>query len=162
MGERLLADNVPKPKQILHDIHGRLKDLAERAYGIKLELSPVELRAQIPRKPDIHISHVFDRYWEILSPVIPMFLVRGTVCRHLSNRKIPDEVYKNISRLIAQWEETTAGGIVALHQEAEASLTGLLETLRGLLNRADSDAPELQPEVEKIETALNEVDGIQQ
>jgi hypothetical protein len=91
-----------------------------------------------------------------------MFLVRGTVCRHLSNRKIPDEVYKNISRLIAQWEETTAGGIVALHQEAEASLTGLLETLRGLLNRADSDAPELQPEVEKIETALNEVDGIQQ
>jgi GTP-binding protein EngB required for normal cell division len=146
-------------EQILRDVHGRLKDLAERGYGVKLELSPIELRAQVPRKPDIHISHVFDRYWEILSPVTPMFLVRGIVCRHLSNRKIPDEVYKNISRLIAQWEETTVSGVTALQREAESSLTVLLETLRGLLRRADSDAPELRLELRQLDTALQELDG---
>jgi GTP-binding protein EngB required for normal cell division len=149
-------------EQILRDIHGRLKDLAARAYGVELELSPIELRAQIPRKPDIHVSHVFDTYWELFSPVTPMFLIRGMVCRHLSNRKIPNEVYKNISRLIAQWEETTATGVTALQREAESSLTGLLETLRGLLNRADSDAPELQSELEKLQTAMKEVAGVQQ
>lgn len=148
-------------EQILRDIHSRLKDLADRAYGIKLELSPIELRAQAPRKPDIHVSHVFDTNWELLSPVTPMFLIRGIVCRHLSNRKIPNEVYKNISRLIAQWEETTAAGVTALQKEAESSLTGLLETLRGLLSRAESDEPELQSELDRVGAALREVEVIQ-
>ena len=59
----------------LQNFRDRLSDKTMRAFGVPLRTSEQEIQLDEPHAPDIHIGHVFDRSWELLSPVLPMSLV---------------------------------------------------------------------------------------
>jgi hypothetical protein len=58
----------------------------------------------------VNIGRAFDHNWELLSPLLPMAVLRGAVLNRF-RRKIADDTFKNLSRLTAQWEEIVTSAI---------------------------------------------------
>ena len=83
--------------------------------------------------PDIRISHIFDRNWELLSPVLPMWLIRKVVRGHF-RRKLSFLVYANLSRLASQWQETILAALTAMEKDAGKRLDDLMKTVENLLS----------------------------
>jgi hypothetical protein len=63
-----------------------------------------------PGAPDIRVGRVFDRNWELLSPMLPVWMIKAAVRRHFA-RTIAYLVYQNLSRLSTQWEESINGAL---------------------------------------------------
>ncbi|MCC6362260.1 MAG: dynamin family protein [Bryobacterales bacterium] len=123
----------------LQDFRNRLSERAEKAYGIRPRTTKIEIQAVTPQTPDVRIGHVFDRNWELLSPILPMSLFGAVIYRHLAKRKAPYEVYKNISRLTTQWEESTGRALESLLSEAYLRVEEWMSTLDGLLSRNSAE-----------------------
>ncbi len=108
------------------------------AFGIPLRITEVDIEIQEPANPDIGIGRVFDHSWELLSPVVPVFLIKATAKRHFS-RKIPYIIYMNISRLASQWEGSINGALLRLEKEAERRLDELIATVDRLIETGRED-----------------------
>jgi hypothetical protein len=100
-------------------------------YGVPLRTTEPEIAIDPPKAPDVKIGRVFDHSWELLSPLIPMSLLRGMVLRRF-RRKVGDEVFKNLSRLTTQWEEIVNGAIAQLQRQAECRIENLVATVHRL------------------------------
>jgi GTP-binding protein EngB required for normal cell division len=137
----------------LQDFRNRLSERTEKAYGIRLRIRKVEIQAAIPRTPDIRIGNLFDRNWELLSPVLPMSIFGGMVYRHLANRKVPYEVYKNVSRLTTQWEESIGGALESLLSEAYHRIEEWLSTLDGLLSTQNGEISRIKEDLGRLKDA---------
>jgi hypothetical protein len=137
----------------LHDFRNRLSERTVTAYGVRLRPTEIELQAADPRTPDINIGKVFDRNWELLSTVIPMSLAGGFVYRHLVNRKIPYEVYKNLARLTTQWEESVNHALGNLLAQAGQRTEEWLTTLDGLLSRTSRQTSQIEEDLAKLRAA---------
>jgi len=137
----------------LQDFRARVSERTTAAFGVPLRLTEIEIEAAPPRTPDINVGKVFDRSWELLSWVIPMWLVKGMVRSHLLGRKLPYEVFKNLSRITSQWEESINTALFGVEKQAEARLDELMSTIENLLSRAKSDAPQLAADLAAIEAA---------
>jgi len=68
----------------LQHFRDRLSDGAMRAFGVPLRTTESEIGVQAPGAPDIRVGRVFDRNWELLSPVLPVWTIRGAVHRHFA------------------------------------------------------------------------------
>jgi hypothetical protein len=68
----------------LQNFRDRLSDRAMRAFGVPLRTSEQEIQLHVPHTPDIHIGQVFDRSWELLSPILPYVASRTVVRNHFS------------------------------------------------------------------------------
>lgn len=77
----------------------------------------VEIEVREPETPDVRIGWIFDRNWELLSPVTPVFLIRGVVRRHFE-RQVSYRAATNVSRLVSQWEERIHSALFELEREA--------------------------------------------
>ncbi len=82
----------------LQQFRDGLSERTMRAFGVPLRTTETEIELIEPGAPDIRIGRVFDRNWELLSPVLPVSLIRGAVRRHFS-RTIPYLLDQNLSRL---------------------------------------------------------------
>ena len=80
-----------------------------------------------------------------------MSLFQGVVRRHLLKRRIPYEVFKNLSRVTSQWEENINAALFGIEKQAAARLDELMATVENLLARAGSDAPELRSDLQRLE-----------
>jgi len=80
----------------------RLAGNVQRALGILLTASPFEFEVKRPAAPAISVSNPYMFNVDLLWFVIPMFIFRPSVERHLLGR-IHWEVEKNLSRLASQW-----------------------------------------------------------
>jgi len=110
----------------------QLSQKVQTLYGVQLPIAQTDIEAPSPPGPDLAIGRIFDRNWELLSPLIPMSLFRPLVLRRFSER-IDAEIHKNLSRLTTQWEEISATAIRTLRQRSEEQFAQLQETLRLLL-----------------------------
>ena len=146
----------------LQDFRSRLSERTTAALGVPLRITEIEIEAEPPRVPDVNVGKVFDRSWELLSWVIPMWLVKGLVHRHLVNRKLPFEVFKNLSRVTSQWEENINKALFGIEKQAAQQLDELMGTIESLLSRARSDAPELASDLVLIEEAERSLDSTPQ
>lgn len=106
----------------LREFRDRLSESTLRAFGIPLRTTEVEIEVQEPQEPDIRVGRIFDRNWELLSPVAPVVLIRSLVRRHFTQR-IPDIVYANISRLTSQWAEGINTALLSIGREPSAAST---------------------------------------
>ena len=97
-----------------------------------LRTTEVEIEIQEPRMPDVSVGRVFDRSWELLSPVLPVVFIKPLVRSHFA-RKVPYVVYTNISRLASQWEESINAALLNMGKEAERRLGELLTTVERLI-----------------------------
>ncbi len=141
----------------LQTFRDRLSDRTMRAFGIPLKTTEVDIEMQEPANPDIGIGRVFDRSWELLSPVVPVFLIKPIVKRHFS-RKIPYIVYMNLSRLASQWESSINSALLKLENEAERRLDELLATVERLIETGREDrAAVIQHDLRRIVSAQRAV-----
>ncbi|HSR07677.1 MAG TPA: hypothetical protein VLM42_11035 [Bryobacteraceae bacterium] len=96
---------------------------------------------------------MFDRSWELLSPAVPVFLIKAIVKRHFS-RKISYIVYMNISRLASQWEASINSALLRLEKEAQRRLDELIATVERLIETGREDrAPAIRQDLQRIASA---------
>lgn len=124
-----------------------------RAFGVPLRTTETEIHLVEPSTPDIRIGRVFDRNWELLSPILPAWMIRAVVRRHFA-RTISYLVYQNLSRLSTQWEESINGALWGVEHEARRRLEELMGTVERLVESAgNARAPQLRADLDRLETA---------
>jgi GTP-binding protein EngB required for normal cell division len=139
--------------RLLQQFRDRLSDGVMRAFGIPLRTTETEIEVVEPGTPDIRVRKVFDRNWELLSPVLPVRMVKAAVHRHFA-RTISYLVYQNLSRLSAQWEESINGALAAVEKEARRGLDELIDTVERLVEGGDDErAPQLRADLARLEQA---------
>ncbi len=104
----------------LQQFRDRLSDRTMRAFGVPLRTTETEIHVVEPSTPDIRIGRVFDRNWELLSPVLPVWMIKAAVHRHFA-RTISYVLYQNLSRLGAQWEESINGALCGCRKGSPAA-----------------------------------------
>ncbi len=142
----------------LQDFRARLSERTTAAFGVPLHSTEIEIETEPPRSPDIKVGKVFDRSWELLSWLIPMWMAKGIVRRHLLVRRLPYEVFKNLSRVTSQWEESIDTALLGVEKQAAMRLNDLMATIGNLLSSAQSDAPALGVDLARVESAERALD----
>jgi len=140
--------------QALQDFRNRLSERTLEALGVPLRTTELDLHAEDPRSPDVRVGKIFDHTWELLSPLVPMRLVKGMVERHFA-RKVGDAVFMNLSRLATQWEGLVNAALHLLEKEAIRRLDGLITTIESLLVATGQEAPQIQADLEQLEALWN-------
>ena len=153
-----LADVQRQYQRLLQNFRDRLSDRTFALYGVPLKTTEPEIVPKPPKMPDVNVGRPFDHNWELLSPVLPMSVLRGAVFRRFRNR-IEDEVFKNLSRLTSQWEEIVAGAIFELQREAEKRMEELLSTVQGLVSASSASAPQIRTDLERLAAVVAEINS---
>jgi GTP-binding protein EngB required for normal cell division len=139
--------------QTLQQFRDRLSDRTMRAFRVPLRTTETEIKVVEPSTPDIRVGRVFDRNWELLSPIVPVWMIRAAVHRHFA-RTISYLVYQNLSRLSSQWEESINGALWDVEKEARRRLDELIGTVERLVeNSSNERAPQLLADLERLEKA---------
>jgi GTP-binding protein EngB required for normal cell division len=137
----------------LQQFRDRLSDRTMRAFGVPLRTTETEIEAVEPGTPDIRIGRVFDRNWELLSPVLPVWAIQAAVRGHFA-RAIPYLVHRNLCRLGGQWEESVNGALWGVEKESRRRLDELVGTVERLVQCGRNElAPQLRADLERIEEA---------
>jgi GTP-binding protein EngB required for normal cell division len=143
----------------LQQFRDRLSERTMRAFGVPLRTTETEIGVVEPRTPDVRVGRVFDRNWELLSPILPVWPIKAAVRRHFA-RTISYLVYQNLSRLGTQWEESIHRALWAVEKEARRRLDELMGTVERLVESGASErAPELRADLERLEQARKSLAG---
>ncbi len=145
-----LADVQRQYQRVLQNFRDRLSDRTLSLYGVPLKTTEPDIVPSAPKMPDVSIGKAFDHNWELLSPVLPMSLLRGPVLSRF-RRKIEDETFKNLSRLTSQWEEIVNSAIFELRREADKRMDELLATVQGLVSASSESAPQIRADLARLE-----------
>jgi GTP-binding protein EngB required for normal cell division len=146
----------------LQEFRDRLSERTSRAFGVPLHTTEVEIEIQEPRTPDISVGRVFDRSWELLSPVLPVALIKPLVRGHFA-RQVPYIIYKNISRLTSQWEESINAALLKMGKEAERRLDELIVTVERLIEGASRDmVPAIRQDLDRIASARTTIEHLEE
>jgi GTP-binding protein EngB required for normal cell division len=137
----------------LQQFRDRLSERTIRAFGVPLRTTETEIAVREPATPNVRVGRVFDRNWELLSPVLPVWTIRSAVHRHFLTT-ISRAVYQNISRLSSQWEESVNGALWSVEKEASSRLEDLIATVESLIgNAADDLVPAIHADLDRISHA---------
>ena len=137
----------------LQQFRDRLSDRTMRAFGVPLRTTETEIAVVEPSTPDIRVGRVFDRNWELLSPILPVWMIKAVVRRHFA-RTISYLIYQNLSRLSTQWEESINGALWGVEMEVKRRLDELMGTIDRLVEGGSNErAPQLRADLEQLETA---------
>jgi GTP-binding protein EngB required for normal cell division len=154
-----LEQVAKQARRALQQFRDHLSESTLRVFGVPLRTSEPEVAVREPATPDIRVGRVFDRNWELLSPILPVWTIEGAVCRHF-RRTISYLIYENLSRLAAQWEEGIQGALRDVEIEAGRRLDELLITVERLLESSgDEQAPQLRADLARLELARQSVAG---
>jgi len=141
--------------QSLQDFRNRLAQQTLETLGVALRTTQVELQAPDPPAPDIRVGHIFDRNWELLSPLLPMVIIQSVVKNHF-RRLVAHAVDTNLSRLAAQWEDLTGAAVGRLEAGAAQRLDTLLTTVERLMAAALDDAGRIREDLRRLEALTME------
>jgi len=154
--EQLLAPLEDLKNQIfrrLQKFRERFSERTEQIFGVPVRTTETDIRVAEPQEPDVRIGRVFDRNWELLSPLAPMVLIRSVVARHFRN-KLPYMVEKNLSRLTSQWDDSIKEAMAETLTEAERRLDELIETMERLLATTTDTVPQIRNDIRLIDNRL--------
>jgi hypothetical protein len=137
----------------LQQFRDRLSDSAMRGFGVPLRTSESEIGVVAPATPNVRVGRVFDRNWEVLSPILPAFAIEAVVRRHFA-RTIPHLVEQNLGRLATQWEESVNSALRSVEKESHRRLDELMTTVGRLVGSSNKKrTPQLRADLERIEAA---------
>jgi len=143
----------------LQQFRDRLSESTLRVFSVPLRTTETGVQVAEPATPDIRIGRVFDRNWELLSPILPVWAIQAAVQRHFA-RTVSYAVYENLSRLGAQWEEGVNGALWSVEKEVRRRLDELLDTVERLVNNSGEElAPRLRADIDQLETARRSLTG---
>ncbi|HEY6944110.1 MAG TPA: dynamin family protein [Candidatus Acidoferrum sp.] len=129
-----LEDFQRQCQGILQKFRDQIAEKISRLFGMDLQTTETEIEVVPPRAPDISVGRIFDHNWELVSALIPMFLVRNLV-RKRFGEKVESEVFKNLSRLTSQWEESINTSIRSAERESLRRFEELVQAVRHLLSK---------------------------
>jgi GTP-binding protein EngB required for normal cell division len=137
----------------LQQFRDRLSDRTVRAFGVPLRTTETEITVVEPGTPDIRVGRIFDRNWELLSPVLPVSIIKPAVRRHF-RRTISALIFQNLSRLSTQWEDSINGALWSVEKETRRRLDELIGTVERLVESGSQEqAPQLRADLDRIENA---------
>ena len=143
----------------LQQFRDRLSDRTMRAFGVPLRTTETEIHVVEPGTPDIRVGRVFDRNWELLSPLLPVWMIKAAVRRHFA-RAISYLVYQNLSRVSTQWEESINDALWGVEKEARRRLEELMGTVERLVESSSNErAPQLRADLKRLEEARKSLAG---
>ncbi len=119
-------------QRILQTFRCQLAERVSQLFGVNLHTPEAKIEVQRPQAPDVNVGRMFEHNWELISALIPMFLVRNLVRRRFFE-KVESEVFRNLSRLTSLWEETINHAIRCVEKES-------LQRLQELGNRSTPSA----------------------
>jgi GTP-binding protein EngB required for normal cell division len=155
---RPLLDVQRQYLRLLQNFRDRLSEQVISLYGVPLRTTEPEIAVRPPKAPNVKIGRVFDHNWELLSPLLPMGLLRRSVLRRFQ-RKVGDEVFKNLSRLTSQWEKIVNGAITQLQREAEKRIEDLVSTVDRLTSMPASEASGIRNDLNRLDTVVQEIEA---
>jgi hypothetical protein len=143
--------------RILQDFRDRLSEGTMRVFGLPLRTTEVEMEIHEPDSPDVRIGNIFDRNWELLSPIVPVALIKGIVRSHFE-RQVSYKLMANVSRLVSQWEERINSALLNMEKEAERRLDELVATVHHLIETGAGDrVPAIRKDLDGIESLRSEI-----
>lgn len=136
--------------RVLQAFRDRLSERTMKLFGVPLRTiePPFELLA--PKPPDVNIGRVFDHSWELLSPVLPMAVMRRPVKNRFLS-KVNQEVFKNLSRLTTQWLDILTSSVKELQHNAERRIDDLVATVERLTASPNVGLPQIAADLEQLE-----------
>lgn len=143
----------------LQSFRDQLSERSERAFGVPLRTTEIELEIDEPLSPDIYIGKVFDRNWELFSVITPMWLVNWIVRRHFRS-ELAWMIEKNLSRLETQWTESINSALLVIQSEAERRLDELIATVVRLIDSNADEAPKIRANLERLGLAREELRAV--
>jgi len=135
-----------------------LSERTESAFGVPLHTTEMEIQIEEPNRPDIWIGRVFDRNWELLSPILPIRLVRPLVEGRF-RRRVPEVIETNLSRLATQWEESINIAMTRICKVAERRLDDMADTVDRLVACSSDAAPQIRVDLERLNVARDQLRG---
>jgi GTPase Era involved in 16S rRNA processing len=125
----------------------------ERVLGLRLAEADWKIEVAEPHQPDIKIGRTFDFHFGLIWFLIPMFIFRPLFERHYLN-EIPNEVFVNLSRLAAQWEDRINKAIDGMKKQALKYVQDELATIESLLFRAQGQTEEIRRTIEELKKII--------
>jgi ribosome biogenesis GTPase A len=125
----------------------------ERVLGLRLAEADWKIEVAEPHQPDIKIGRTFDFHFSLIWFLIPMFIFRPLFERHYLN-EVPNEVFVNLSRLAAQWEDRINKAIEGMKKQALKYVQDELATIESLLFRSHGQTEEIRQRIEELKEQL--------
>jgi len=126
----------------------------EKVLGIKMAPAEWKLEVTPPARPDISIGQVFMFNFDLLWFLIPMAVFRSHFEKHFV-RQLAQQVYINISRLAAQWEERINRAIEEMRKQAANYIRDEISTMDTLLSQNPGRTEDIRRLAMDLETAMN-------
>ncbi len=137
----------------LQQFRDGLSERTMRAFGTPLRTTETEISVAEPASPDIRVGRVFDRNWELLSPVLPVWTIKALVRSHFA-RTISYVVYQNLSRLSTQWEASINAALWSVEKEGKWRLDELIGAVEKLIESSSNQrAPRVRADLDAIHAA---------
>lgn len=137
-------------QRILNSLRNQVAQRASALLGAPVPFPEVEIEASLPRAPQIHIGSTFDHHFELLWFLIPMTILRGFIERRLRGR-LPYQVFKNLSRLAAQWSEALTTELQKMEKRLESEMDEFVGAIRAVLSRTESEEPRIRGDLDLLE-----------
>jgi GTP-binding protein EngB required for normal cell division len=128
----------------------------EKVIGLKLAEAEWKIEVTEPHQPDIKTSRTFDFHFDMIWFLIPMFIFRRLFERHYLNQ-VPGEVFVNLSRLAAQWEERINKAIEGMKKQALKYVQDELGTIESLLSKAHGRTDEIRQTMDELSRELEQL-----
>jgi hypothetical protein len=130
-----------------------LNQNVEKVLGLRLAEADWKIEVAEPHQPDIKIGRTFDFHFSLIWFLIPMFIFRPFFERHYLN-EVPNEVFVNLSRLAAQWEDRINKAIEGMKKQALKYVQDELATIEALLSRPHGQTEEIQRTIEELKEII--------
>lgn len=130
-----------------------LANNVEKVLGLKLAETEWKIEITPPTQPDIKISRTYDYHIDLIWFLIPMFIFRPLFEKHFL-RMIPGEVFVNLSRLAAQWEDRINKAIEAMKKQALNYVQEEITTMESLLSKAQGRSEEIKSIIQELSEQL--------
>ena len=115
----------------------------ERILGIKIAPAEWNMEVAQPSNPDVKILNIFEFHFDLLWFLFPMFLFRKIFEKRFI-REISRQVYVNLARLAAQWEERINHNIEDMRKQTMAYLRQEIATVEALLSQHPDRGTEIR------------------
>lgn len=130
-----------------------LANNVEKALGLKLAEAEWKIEVTPPPQPDIKISRTYDYHLDLIWFLIPMLIFRPLFEKHFLHM-IPGEVFVNLSRLAAQWEERINKAIETMKKQALNYVREEISTIESLLSKARGRSEEIKAIIQELSEQL--------
>jgi len=137
----------------LEVFRGLLNQNIDKVLGLRLAEADWNIEVAEPRQPDIKIGRTFDFHFSLVWFLIPMFIFRPLFERHYLN-EVPNEVFVNLSRLAAQWEDRINKAIDGMKKQALKYVQDELATIEALLSRSKGQTEEIRRTIEELKKII--------